>query len=323
MRKKYALQYHRRIRRRRTAARLFALTALIFAAAVLNYLRNPFPIKKPLLLFPSQSSPSICVYLHRENTLRKMPLDSYLMLVLAAEMPASYHMQALRAQAVAARSYTCFRIRETGGSGCASHPEADICTDHTCCQAYSLEEKALDTRILSAVFDTCGEVLTYDGKIINALYHACSGGYTEDSEAVFSAALPYLRSVESPNEESYPQYSAQYEFSAEELKKIFDIDPNLPLAQQFKVRLSSSGRVESVAAGGREYRGSEFRRLLNLPSTRMTLSFSASKMTVCTSGYGHGVGMSQVGADAMAQRGADYREILEWYYTDCRITSAF
>lgn len=320
MRGKYLRRHHRRKYRRRRAAGILLLCAvLIFLAAHASCFTAGG--KQPLFLFPDGEAPQLCVYLHKENMLREMPLDSYLLRAVAAEMPASFHIEALRAQAVASRSYVCFRLRALGGSGCASHPQADVCTDYRCCQAYLHEDTPVDPIIARAISDTCGEVLTYDGAVINALYHACSGGYTANSQDVFSAALPYLKAVSSPNEENYPQYSAHQDFSSEYLASVFPIDADLPLEGQFQITFDAHGRASSVTAGGKTYRGSEFRRLLSLPSARISLSFSDSKMHISTTGYGHGVGMSQVGADAMARRGADYREILKWYYSGCVIDS--
>ncbi len=312
----------KRIRRHTCRRSRFPHAAVLLLCALsICLVLLPMPsVPRPLQLFPQNTEATISVYISDEQTIRQLSLDAYLMCVVAAEMPSSFHIEALRAQAVASRSYTCFRMRQNGGNGCASHPQADVCTDHTCCQAYLSGDSEIDTLILQAVMDTSGEILTYEGSVINALYHACSGGFTENSESVFSTALPYLRSVESPNEESYPQYAAQLEFSTSDLARLLPIDQGTPLREQFRCTLSATGRIESISVNGKIFSGVEFRKLLNLPSTRFTLSFSDACMTVFTAGYGHGVGMSQTGADAMAQRGADYREILKWYYTDCAIS---
>ncbi len=323
MRRKRRLSYKSSLRRSsRKGCIFYGFVLMLCLLSIYLVLLEPTARLQPLRLFPNPVKTTVSVYLTDEQTIRSLSLDAYLMRVVAAEMPSSFHPEALRAQAVASRSYTCFRMRKNGGSGCASHPQADVCTDHTCCQAYLGSDSEIDTRILQAVMDTSGEVLTYENKVINALYHACSGGATEDVEAVFSTALPYLRSVESPNEESYPQYAASTVFSSEELSKLLPIDKSVPLRSQFQCTYARSGRIDSVSVNNRVYSGVQFRKLLKLPSTRISLSFSDSQtMTVSTIGSGHGVGMSQTGADAMAQRGTDYRTILKWYYTDCEITN--
>lgn len=272
----------------------------------------------PLPLVPDREQ-TVRVYLKSCDTLCNMELEEYVARVVAAEMPSSYHPEALRAQAVAARSYTLFRMKICGGSGCASHPEADVCAGAGCCQAYA--EYMPDERILSAVSDTHGEVLRYGGAVINALYHASSGGQTENSEAVFSEALPYLRSVESPGEEIYPRYAAESVYTREQLSTLIELDSALPLEKQLSVlTYDASGRAQTVQAGREILSGTEFRKRLSLPSARMHFTCSADTLTVHTTGFGHGVGLSQAGAEAMARRGAAYTEILSWYYTGCTVS---
>lgn len=309
------IRKQRYLKRRSRFPHIFILLLCIVSVILVLF---PAAVLPPLPLFPQRSASSIRVYLHKEQQIVSLPLESYLPGVVAAEMPASFRREALRAQAVASRSYTCFKI---SAGGCASHPDADICTDSACCQAYQYDPSKISSAVHCAVTDTSGEVLTYDGKILNALYHACSGGYTENSEDVFSSALPYLRSVESPNEEGYPQYAAQFEFTVEELSHLLPLDKAKPLEGQFDILLGAHGRAACVTVGGISYSGTQFRHLLGLPSTCIRFDFSSDSLVISTIGYGHGVGMSQTGADAMARRGADYRRILQWYYTDCKIGS--
>lgn len=293
---------------------------MLCAASALLLLDAERPLPAPLLpLSPASDRQSLSVYLTQESCVRVMSLDDYLCRAVAAEMPASFHSEALKAQAIAARSYVCFRLTENGGSGCASHPEADVCTSAACCQAYSFEP-SIDRRISEAVFATSGEAVAYDGSVINALYHACSGGQTARAESVFSEALPYLRSVQSPGEENYPQFASESIFSFEQLCELLPLDASKPIPDQLAIlETDESGRAARVQAGQSILSGTQFRKALSLPSTRISLSFSEGKLTVLSSGFGHGVGLSQTGADAMARNGSDYRTILLWYYADCEI----
>lgn len=303
----------------RIARRL--LTRLIILLPLACCLRFSGEHPSPLPLSPSPDQYTLSVFMHQDQEIRTMELDAYLIRAVAAEMPADFHSEALRAQAVAARSFACFRMKSMGGSGCASCPEADICTDPACCQAYLLSGQTADPRIAAAVFSTSGEVLTYQGHVINALYHACSGGMTEASEAVFSQALPYLRPAKSPGEERYPQYAASLSFSRESLALLFPLRDDAPLSEQFSIEeYTASGRAAWVRTGEERLRGSEFRFLLRLPSARMDFSFDGDSLIISTVGRGHGVGLSQVGADAMARSGADCREILLHYYADCSLS---
>lgn len=240
-------------------------------------------------------------------------LDRYLVGVVAAEVPATFHPEALKAQAVAARTYALYRIE---GGGCKSG--YDVCTDSACCQAYvdpdSFPKDKLTT-ITQAVYATSNEVIRYDGELIDALFHSTSGGMTEDSENVFASAVPYLRSVVS-DEIDAPKYENQAVFSCAELEVAFGT-----AAEELEVvSRYDSGRVALFRAGSRTYSGREVRKLLGLDSANFTLERSGDTVIFHTKGYGHGVGMSQTGANAMAQQGANYQEILTYYYTGVEIS---
>lgn len=296
---------------------IFCLLVAIARRAASIFSVDPLP-----LIPPDAIGQTLCIYETHNDAVHETELESYLLRVVAAEMPASYHKEALQAQAVASRSYTCFRMHCFGGKGCASHPEADVCTDSACCQAALNSNDVIDERISDAVRSTTGQVLTYDGRIINALYHACSGGQTEEAASVFSSALPYLQSVSSPGEEPYPQYSSQAVFTFKQLSDLFALDEMLPLAEQFSIeQTSSTGRAVLIRAGTEFFSGSQFRSILSLPSAMLRFDFEGDSMTVFTTGSGHGVGLSQVGADAMAWSGADYADILSHYYTGCELSS--
>ena len=183
-------------------------------------------------------------------------------------------------------------------------------------------------KLSGAVSATRGVILTYQGKPIEALFHSSSGGMTEDAANVFGGDAPYLKSVSSPGEEGFSRYSATVSFTRKQFAnavnaaiKGADISKN-KLEEQVKIlSKSESGRVTRLQLGGKTVTGRELRRALGLNSTAFTIEISPERVVVSTRGYGHGVGMSQYGAEAMAQRGADYKEILLHYYTGAVIES--
>ena len=269
---------------------------------------------------------SVTVWL--EDGLRSMPLESYVCGVVAAEMPAAYHLEALKAQAVAARTRA---VRQQLDGGCPRHPGADVCGSSACCQGYVGEAacrekwggefKLYRKRVMQAVLETRDELLRYDGAPVTILYHAMSGGRTEDAQAVFSQSLPYLVSVDSAGEENARGFYTDAVFSYEEAARLLNEHfrgLNLTaqrLRQTFSVAAyTDSGRVKSVAAGEQTLDAAEVRRALSLRSTLFSISMDETGITFHQRGYGHGVGMSQVGANSMAADGSDYRAILAHYY---------
>lgn len=263
-----------------------------------------------------------------DGALLPIALEAYVAGVVRAEMPLSYAPEALKAQAIAARTYAVQKSHHFSGEGCASHPQADICAEPGCCQGYE-PSFALDAAD-EAALATAGQVLIFRGHPIRALYHACAGGHTEDAENVFSSAIAYLRGVPSPGEEGYDQYSDQALFDRDGLQVAFQDFPDvelidgLSLAEQIEVlSRSDAGRVLSIRVGLTALSGSEFRRALGLRSANFSLAFPGDSLRVTSLGSGHGVGMSQTGADAMARSGADCEEILKWYFTDVEIADVF
>lgn len=271
---------------------------------------------------------SLSVYVTQEGRLVSMELEEYVCGVVAAEMPAQNHLEALKAQAVAART-RALKQREAGG--CARHPGADICTDSTHCQGWLTQEEcralwgdsydAYWERVTAAASASRGQALTYEGELITVVYHAMSGGRTEDAQTVFSQALPYLVSVESAGEESargfWQETALSFEEIAQRLNAAFP-EANLT-AQEVRRTLSiggytPTGRVSEMQVGTMEISGPAFRQALGLRSTWFSISSDEAGVTFAQRGYGHGVGMSQVGANAMAADGASYAEILAHYY---------
>ncbi len=275
----------------------------------------------------------ICVYDHRADERVMMDLEQYVVGVVAAEMPAAYDFEALKAQAVATRTYTLYGMVH---GGCHTDPEADVCTNSKCCQAYSSPERMQNSwgndyvknynRVAQAVMETAGEVLVYDGKLCDALYHACSGGQTEDSENVYANAIPYLRGVESPYED--PMREEDVDFGEDAVTELIAAKyPESGITHENVrdgigiVSTYPSGRVKELRLGKTVITGKQARSLFGLRSTMFTFRWGEEAIVFHTKGYGHGVGLSQNGANGMAKHGSDYREILLHYYTGASIAS--
>lgn len=261
-----------------------------------------------------------------------MDLGTYLVGVVRAEMPASFEIEALKAQAVAARTYTLYKLQSGGNHG----ETADVCTDHTCCQAYLGEDRAranwggsadaCEAKVEAAVRDTDGETVLYGGVPILAVFHSSSAGLTRSAGEVWLSDLPYLQAVSSPEAaERIPNYYSRVAFSREDLRQKLlaafpEADLSGPLEGWLKdARTDSAGSVSTLSVGGVTAKGSALRSALGLRSACFTWEVQEGEVVFFVTGYGHGVGMSQYGANAMAEEGADYREILTHYYTGVTI----
>lgn len=260
-----------------------------------------------------------------DGSVTELSMTDYLTGVLLGEMPADFEVEALKAQAVAARTYT-EKVRSWGGK----HGEGRVCAEPGCCQAYLSQEAYLKRggtvealqKVRSAVEATANEVLTYDGELIEAVYFSCSGGATEDAAAVWGSDIPYLRSVESPGEENAAHDTDTVTFTSE----VFRAALGQPLSGDPEtwfgdVTYTAGGGVDTMTIGGLRYSGTALRTQLALRSTNFTVEVSGDVITITTHGWGHRVGMSQYGADAMAVLGSGYREILAHYYPGTVLTT--
>ena len=257
---------------------------------------------------------------------RRLSMAEYLPYAVAAEMPVSFEAEALKSQAIAARTYVVYCTLNVN----PKHPDSDICTDYSCCLAY-LEEAALRgnwgenfeanmEKIETACSLTDGLILRYEDKPILATFHSSSAGKTETGEALWGA-VPYLKSVSSPETaEDVPNFVSTVEVSVENLRESvlllcpetnFDLDPADWLSD---IQLDDNGRVRSVVICGSTLSGAEMRKLFSLRSTAFTLEYNGSFFVFTVSGYGHGLGMSQYGANVMAKNGLNCEEILSHYY---------
>ena len=265
--------------------------------------------------------------------IEELPIDEYLYGVVSSEMPANYEAEALKAQAIVARTYTIYQIMNNSGK----HPGADICDNSSCCQAWISKDERLSkwapeeaesnwNKIVDAVNSTSGKIITYQNKPINAFFHSNSGGKTESSLNIWGGIdYPYLKSVETAGEEGYTQYSSEAKFTKEELlnklKEKYE-DCEIDYSQENCIQIleyTTSGRVKTIKFGNKEIAGTEARTILGLRSTNFTFTISGDEIIFSVIGYGHGVGMSQTGADALAKSGSNCEEIIKHFYTDVEI----
>lgn len=259
----------------------------------------------------------------------EMTMDEYLRGVLRAEMPASFELEALKAQAIAARTYTLYKMR---GGPIANHPDADACDDITCCKAYKTAEDAAadwggmaiyyEEKLARAVRESDGLAVLYGGEPILAVFCSSTNGHTQNAGAVWQNDLPYLQSVSSPeNEELVPNYYSVETFSADRFRSLFHAAyPNAALSGAptewiSDIERSDAGFVTTLRVGGVSVRGNELRTILSLRSPAFTVDADADSLTFHVTGYGHGVGMSQYGANALAAQGMCAEDILRHYFT--------
>lgn len=253
----------------------------------------------------------------KQNEIIAVPLEEYIVGVLAGEMPVYFHDEALKAQAVAARSYVLKRIIQNNNN------EYDV-VDSVAHQVY-LDPEYLKERwkenyipninkIRNAVFSTKGEFMVYKDKIVDALYFSTSNGFTENSEAVFGFNEPYLRSVESTwDKDVSPVFTDSLDMSLKDFYKKLNLSYNSNLVIS-SLKRSESGRVLELKINNKKYTGREVREKLGIRSTDFNIKQKANIVQIETKGYGHGVGMSQYGANGMALNNFNYKEILEHYY---------
>jgi stage II sporulation protein D len=279
--------------------------------------------------FADVDSMKLAVFHVEKNELEEMNLEEYVMGVLAGEMPSDFNIEALKAQALAARTYTLLRARAFGGSGCSQHPGADICTDPAHCQAYK-SPTAIKTnydKYKEAVLATKGQIIVYNDALIDAVFHSSSGGRTENSEDVWSAKVPYLRSVVSEYEDQTKIVSSKEIKVTDFIATMQKLDSSVKLsAKNIKnqvdiIERSEGGKITRVNVGGKPFTGSKLRSALGLKSTNFDITYKADTMVFHVTGNGHGIGMSQYGADGMGKLGYKYTDIVKHYYVGVEIMS--
>lgn len=296
-------------------------------------------IKKPKIEKQQivESSKAVRVYINETGEIKSLDLEEYVKGVVAGEMPAAFEIEALKAQAVAARSYAVSRSNAYGKDGHPGHIGAELC-DSVHCQVWLSKEKLRKLKsknwmknywpkIEKVVEETNGLIMTYDDKPIDQpLFHSTSGGRTENSEDVFTAWVPYLRSVESPYEQKAPHIQDEQEIPVANFVSIIknkykdcsvkasNIKSSLKILER-----SDGGRILKMQVGNKVLTGRQIRDLLGLRSANFKIAIQGENLKFITAGYGHGVGMSQWGANGMAEKGNTFDEILKHYYLGVEI----
>ncbi|MDR0266715.1 stage II sporulation protein D [Paenibacillus sp.] len=324
------------------AGGLLALALLIPGLVVTTHHQpKPLPAPIPAPVAPAVpqifAQPQVSVYLSKTGTVETLPLEDYVVGVIAAEMPADFDLEALKAQAVAARTFIVRRLADEDRSGVPGS-QADV-TDTVNHQAY-LSKEQLETlgkgkpeelaKLKRAVEESRNTILTYQGKPITASFFSNGNGYTENSEEYWSQSIPYLRSVTSPWDEQAPNFKETVKMSREDfLTKLGLVGQTIPSAalgshQPFIQILSTSTghRIKGISIGGVKFSGREVREKLGLRSSEFSWKTSGGDVLITTYGYGHGVGMSQWGAEGMAKEGYTATQILKHYYTGVQFSKA-
>ena len=251
--------------------------------------------------------------------------------MVSAEMPVDFEKEALKAQAIVARTYTIYKVNNK------KHENADVCDDSTCCQAWISKEDRLArwdgdkeakwSKIEECVNETKGKIITYNNQPINAFFHSNSGGKTELPVDVWGGGsnMPYLQVVETSGEDAYSQYNSEVELTNEELleklkAKYTDIQIDFNNDDDIKIlEYTSSGRVKTIKFWNNEISGTEARNIFGLRATNFDISKNEGKIKFTVKGYGHGVGMSQTGADSMAKSGSTAEDIIQHFYVGVEI----
>lgn len=268
----------------------------------------------------------ISVYVTKEDVVKEMDTSQYLKEVVAAEMPADFSFEALKAQAVAARTYLISKSQKK--DSIPEHKGADVCTDYNHCKAWMSEEERKNLweeerkneywdKISRAVTDTAGEILTYEDEPISAVFHSTSSGMTEKAEDVWGTDVAYLQNVESEGDELSPRYSSEFscdvnEFCEKAERAVPGVDWSLGLFSD--IERSSAGGIISLKVGGVQIKGTQFREIFGLRSTNVEIVRQDNTIIMSVKGNGHGVGMSQYGANYLGNSGKGYEEILSKYY---------
>lgn len=291
------------------------------------------PIERPIQAESAKDKGRVVRLLEEDGSVTQLTMEEYLWRVVAAEMPANFEPEALKAQACAARTYTV-RQQEMQTT---KHEQGDICTDSHCCQAYITREEAAlrwglnageyTHKIEQAVTETDGLGILYQDVPIQALFFSSAPGRTTDAVEVWGNSVDYLKSVESPEGEEVPNYRTQVTLTAQEVKKrVLERYPAADLSggeeNWFQnINRGESSAVSSLKLGGVTLTGSQARNLFELRSPAFSVSWDGEHFIFDVTGYGHGVGMSQYGANAMARKGETFRAILEWYYAPAQVAA--
>lgn len=280
---------------------------------------------------------TIDVWIEEKGKVVSVDFEDYVTRVVASEMPYTFDLEALKAQSVAARTFSAAKLEKYAEKKPKAHPKAPVCNT-THCQVYKTEKALIDChekgwadkgwpKIQKACKATRGQLLYYEGEMVmQPLFFSSSGGQTENSEDVFVGAYPYLVSVSSPYEAGASHAQEEKTISLEMLRSQLNASyPERAIgklsAKKIKIlNRTAGGRVNEMQIGSATFKGTEVRTALGLSSTLFSISFADGQITFTSDGYGHGVGMSQYGANGMAKKGYNYKEILTHYYSGTEIS---
>ncbi len=323
-----------------------AILLLLFIAGLLLGVNTGGQMSQGGVLFPlprpSKGEPflRIDVYYVPQGKVISLDLEEYVKGVVASEMPPTFHYEALKAQAIVARTYAVRKMRIFGGT--PSRPDADVVSDHNVDQAWAPEPEIKKRwgilsawrywgKVSQAVEETRGLILAYDGMPAEAVYHSTSAGPTESAADVWGREVPYLKSVPCDFCSHSPYYGAQTVRipAATVAKNLRSAGIAVPVTRMagagsiLPASISPTGRVKEVTVSGMKIRGLEFRTALGLKSTKVYWEISGEDLVFTVRGYGHGVGMCQYGADGLARLGNTYLEILSYYYPATQVVYIF
>ncbi len=307
------------------ATLIFAFIVLPFAITLL-YKNHNSAQKQIEIPTQAKKAEKIKVYNPEIEIIEDIGIEEYVKGVVAAEMPVSFEQEALKAQAVAARTYALKKMEENENISEQDIEQAYLSKEELK-QRWGNDYNTYWNKINKAVNDTKGLVMTYDDEMIDAVFHSTSAGYTENSENIWSQALPYLKSVDSHQDENSPEFITEVSFSSKEiiskLQSLYSdiLFTDASLLQQIQiVERSQAGYILQIQIGNKMLTGKQVREALNLKSSNFTITQKDDNIIFITKGYGHGVGMSQYGANYMAKEGSTYEEILKHYYQGVKIT---
>lgn len=292
---------------------LMILSLILFLLTVLGVYARSKPQQETTLIYITEQKKeaafdkTVILDVLFDNEIRQMSLDDYLVGVLSAEMPESFPLEALKAQAVAART---FALRQAESK---KHHNADVCIHSSCCQGWA---ESQSSSFKQAVELTDGLVVTYNDQLIDATYFSCSGGRTESAVAVWGSDIPYLQAVQSPEDGASEEITISTEEFAQKIRSHNpQINLEAPSTQWVEnITYTKGGGIDTIVIGGVSFTGTSLRSIFSLHSTNISLQINEDQIIIKTCGYGHRVGMSQYGAKRMAEDRCSFAEILTHYY---------
>ena len=295
---------------------LFSLLIMVIPYIIVNVF-----IRNDEITFNFSSNSIVRVYRNQTGKIERVPIEEYVVGVIAGEVPVSFEIDALKAQAVASRSYVMYQMQRNKNK---DYDVVDTVSNQVYLDYEDMKERWKEdyinnvNKIKTAVIETAGEYLEYDGKVVEAMFFSTSTGMTENSEDVFSSEVPYLRSVVSTWDEISPAYNDSKKFSKDDFYNLLDLDYKEKLNVEV-TNSTSTGRIKEIKINNKIFTGKDVSSKLKLRSNFFTIDEYDDCIMVSTKGYGHGVGLSQYGAQGMALDGYKYDEILKYYYSGVEI----